>query len=504
MPGSARPQSPQSGDYRTRSIFPQGPTFNLDTFSSRDFIVKDFIESLSESAVPASRRSGPGKEQAFDPRPLIRSFEHALNRLSELSEELEGRETELSAAVRKAEAQHNSNIQSLSRRLDKSLDSFRNLDNSLNGFSESEETGGNEAVKIGEKLEELDSQRARARDAQFLIRCWLEICERGDIFTLEDRRQRARGEELVQVAKISRQLLKLSQRLDPKSWRDVNGTMVNGVDNADNARNPRLKYNTREIVEKFVETLEKDLLTQFDNFYKRDKYEGMREYAEVLQDFGGGASVIGTFVNQHPFFLERSQLATEEVDGTPEMWESLADPDAEIPEVELSLRDLVDDVKLVIEDESRVIKRAFSYYELVMGKFIQRIFQQSLQQRLEMVLEKANTVSSLAFLRSLQSARSYISSMVDVLKAHGLTEHPEPLSTTTALVLDQQFDDLFVPYFAGSSYVEREKKNLEELYSSLLFKFTIFHVSQSNLDKDYTKRVVSTVEGTDNHPCLAR
>jgi hypothetical protein len=96
-----------------------------------------------------------------------------------------------------------------------------------------------------------------------------------------------------------------------------------------------------------------------------------------------------------------------------------------------------------------------------------------------MVLEKANTVSSLAFLRSLQSARSYINSMVDVLKAHGLTEHPEPLSTTTALVLDQQFDDLFVPYFAGSSYVEREKKNLEELYSSLLFKFTIFHVSQS-------------------------
>ena len=51
------------------------------------------------------------------------------------------------------------------------------------------------------------------------------------------------------------------------------------------------------------------------------------------------------------------------------------------------------------------------------------IFQ--IQQRLEMVLDKANTLSSLAFLRSLQAARTYIGGLVDDLKAHGLTEHPE-------------------------------------------------------------------------------
>jgi hypothetical protein len=92
-----------------------------------------------------------------------------------------------------------------------------------------------------------------------------------------------------------------------------------------------------------------------------------------------------------------------------------------------------------------------------------------------MVLEKANTVSSLAFLRSLQAARSSISTLVESLKAHGLTEHPEPISLQTALVLDQQLDELFVPYLMGFSYIEREKRSLEELYSSLLFKFTIFH-----------------------------
>jgi hypothetical protein len=102
---------------------------------------------------------------------------------------------------------------------------------------------------------------------------------------------------------------------------------------------------------------------------------------------------------------------------------------------------------------------------------------EQIQQRLELVLEKAGSISSLAFLRTLQSSRSYISSLVEDLKAHGLTEHPEPASPLVASNLDQQLEDLFVPYLSGSSYIEREKKNLDELYSSVLFKFTTYHVS---------------------------
>jgi hypothetical protein len=66
--------------------------------------------------------------------------------------------------------------------------------------------------------------------------------------------------------------------------------------------------------------------------------------------------------------------------------------------------------------------------------------------------------------------------MVDDLKAHGLTEHPDQVSLQISLVLDQQVDELFVPYLVGSSYIEREKRTLEEIYSSLLFKFNTYHV----------------------------
>ena len=468
----------------SRSVFPKGPSFTLEDFSSRDYIVKEFIEALSDSAISNRRSSlGPANgNQPFDPKPLIRTFEHAQRRLGELSGDLEIRENELSAAVRRAEAQHSQNLNILGRKLKQAIESFQQLDTSFQsaGPGDTALGSGNMAVETGRRLEELDRQRRRALDAHFLLECWDGVSNRGEITLLENLRRSGSGEAKVRSAHIARQLLRISQRLDPKSWNEFRSTEpYNDGHLAPSSNNMEVtngfRWNTREIIEKFSETLEKDLLRQFDDFYRKANFEGMKDCATVLQDFNGGASVVALFVNQHQFFIDRSQLVTEEVGGDPESWEKLADPDAEPSGVEPSLQSLVDEVRVVVQEESAIIRRAFPNYEQVLGKFLQRVFQQSIQQRLEMVLEKANSVSSLAFLRSLQSSRSCISTLVDELKAHGLTEHPETISSQTSLILDQQLEDLFVPYFVGSSYIEREKRTLEELYTSLLFKFTTFH-----------------------------
>ncbi|KAK3945297.1 exocyst complex component sec10 [Diplogelasinospora grovesii] len=472
----------------SRALFPKGPSFTIEDFSNEDFIARDFVDSLAETAVPANRRSGPA-HQAFDPKPLIRTFENALSQLGALSEELQEKESELLSQVRRAETQHDQTLETLGRKLDQSMAQFEALDLSLNNptsasngsFSSNgangnsrSDGGGNIAVQIGEKLEELDRKRRKAQDANFLIQCWTEVTETGQVTSLEEIQRQGGAENKVRCAVIARQLMRISQRLDPVSWgQQMNGFRGNGITNGviGNVR----KHNTREALEKFSEVLEQDLLKQFNNSYRRQNFDDMMECAKVLHDFNGGASVIATFVNQHQFFIDRDQLITDEVTTDGELWDQLADPDSDPPGVEPSLQSLIDEVKIVMQEESFIIKRAFPYYETVLIKFIQRVFQQSIQQRLEMVLDKAETVSSLAFLRSLHASRSYISSLVEDLKTHGLTEHPEPCSAQIAQTLDQQLEELFVPYLVGNSYIDRERKSLEEMYNSLLFKFTLYH-----------------------------
>ena len=471
-----------------RSIFPKGPSFTLDNFSSRDFIVKDFIESLTESAQPPNRRSQGTAGAQFDAKPLIRSFEQAQRRLNELSADLESRENELSGAVRKAETQHKGNAETLGRKLTQTIESFQKLDTSLKSEAGREKWGGNLAVETGKKLEDLDRQRRRAMDAHFLIECWDEVSTRGEVTLLENLRRSGTGEGKIRAANIARQLLRISQRLQGRDG------MLDGMPNG-NAKAKRVvitngttgprQFDTREIIERFIETLENDMLKLFDDFYRRQNFEEMKNCAVVLQDFNGGASVQAAFVNQHQFFIDRSNLITDEIGGDQDTWIRLSDPDAQLPGVEPGLQSLIDEVKVVVQEESAIIKRAFPYPEQVLAKFIQRVFQQSIQQKLELVLEKAESESTLAYLRSLQAARGYLNILVEDLKSHGLLDHPEQTSTQTSQLLDQQLDELFIPYFSGSAYIEKEKDNLQELYKSLLFKFELFHDRRQKEPKTY-------------------
>ena len=145
------------------------------------------------------------------------------------------------------------------------------------------------------------------------------------------------------------------------------------------------------------------------------------------------------------------------------------------PGVEPSLQELIRQVRQALGSASDTIAKVFPQPEQVLGKFLQRVFQQSIQQRLEMVLQTTEKLSTLAYLRTLQAARVCIGQLVDELKAHGLTEHPSPLSSTTTIVIDQNLEELFLPYLAGSSYIDREKISLDQLYAGVLLKFNLFH-----------------------------
>ncbi|KAF8426330.1 exocyst complex component Sec10-like protein [Tirmania nivea] len=424
-----------------RSIFPKVASFNLATFSSKDFIVRDFIEGLSTTSLAAHRRSGI-QTAAFDPKPYIRTFEAALERLKELDQDLSERESDLKEGARRAEIEHSRTIERLGSKFNQTLQEFQRLDASI-------ADGGGTAVRIGGELEQLDKQRQRAADAMFLIRCYSDFCH-GDASRLEALRKTGRIEDSIKCAVVARQLTMIARRSEGSSQ-------------------------SRDLIEKFSETLEKDLLKQFDRASRNKRLEDMKGCAKVLYDFNGGASVTQIFVNQRDFFINKENLVTGEILTEGDIWEKLPDPDVDPPGVEPSLQKLIREVKYVLESESEIIAKVFPQPELVLGKFLQRVFQQSIQQRLEMVLQTTEKLSTLAYLRTLQAARVCIGQLVDELKAHGLTEHPSPLSSTTTIVIDQNLEELFLPYLAGSSYIDREKVSLDQLYAGVLLKFNLFH-----------------------------
>jgi len=130
----------------------------------------------------------------------------------------------------------------LSKRLEDTLNRFQKLDVNI----------GSMAVQIGGQLEQLDKQRKRATDAKSLIECYSEFA-RGDSSRLEKMRKSGRIDDSIRCAIISRQLITIAEKMD-----------LAGEDR------------TRRLIEKFSESLEKDLLNQFDIAYRQMDITAMK------------------------------------------------------------------------------------------------------------------------------------------------------------------------------------------------------------------------------------
>lgn len=121
---------------------------------------------------------------------------------------------------------------------------------------------------------------------------------------------------------------------------------------------------------------------------------------------------------------------------------------------------------------------------------------------MEQLLTRAGNMSDLAFLRVLQLIHSQASILIDDLKNYDVPSSTprSPVqnigpnrpftgpaaatpggagSTAISSILETAMEELFVPYTEGQRYLERESKNLTELYCEYLSAFTRYHVNYS-------------------------
>ncbi|TFK43692.1 exocyst complex protein [Crucibulum laeve] len=458
----------------------------LSAFKGK-FDITDFVGSISEKLIVQSKSdNGP-----FDPKPFIRTFEAAVDKLIEVRKDVQTRTEQMEKSVRVSEREYSKKMTDLKRQFEVVGSSFNAMESRMNQVSST-------AVRIGDQLETVHIERQRAQAAYDLIDFYNQFIK-SDTSRLDTMRKEGRAGRR-QVAVILRRLNTVAKEVD--------------LPTADK---------TRESIEKYCEKFEKEMLNLFDRCYRKGDPKMMHHCAQTLLEFNGGTSCVQVYVNQHDFFINNVRDGRSADDTV--LWKLIPDPDASPPKSELGLTELFAEIRATVDTEAQIVKAVFPNPPVVMQVFLQRVFAQSIQQHMEQLLHRGADISELAYLRILQLVHFQASALVEDLKTHELphmsprtpyeaTEFrrsitgsaPVTGSTSAAIstMLETAMEELFIPYTEGHRYLERENKNLGVLYSGLLANFTRYHktnkAKSSMFDRMVDRIAATSGSGTSATP----
>ncbi|KAF9534745.1 exocyst complex protein [Crepidotus variabilis] len=444
------------------------------------FDVTEFIGTASEKLIAESKaNNGP-----FDPKPFIRSFEAAVDKLISVRKEVQAKTEQMEKSVRVAEREYSKKMIDLTK-------SFETVGHSFSGMEERMNEVSSTAIRIGDQLETVHIERQRAQAAYDLIDFYNQF-SKGDTVRLDTLRKEGRAGRR-QVAVVLRRLNTVAKEVD--------------LPNAEK---------TRENIERYCEKFEKEMLNLFDRCYRKGDPKMMHHCAQTLLEFNGGSSCVQVYVNQHDFFINNVRDGPTTDDTV--LWNAVPDPNVTPPKTELGLADLFTEIRATVDTEAQIVKAVFPNPPVVMQVFLQRVFAQSIQQHMEQLLHRGTEISDLSYLRILQLVHYQSSGLVEDLKTHELphitprtpyeaTEFRRALqgsapitgtapSTSISAMLETAMEELFVPYTEGQRYMERENRNLVTLYGNLLNGFARYHKFTTKAKSSMFDRMVNQITTT--------
>ncbi|KAJ3313826.1 Exocyst complex component 5 [Boothiomyces sp. JEL0838] len=427
----------------------------MENFKSKDYSPKELVEAANKKTVTDL------KGIAFDPKPFIRSFEALTEELLRLKRKLqnkiEDQEDQLTASEnskRKAFSEFNETFDEVNR-------SFDYLNSRLSEVGNTAIRIGYATLNLGEQLETIDKHRTRASESKDIIQYFLEF-NKGSFVRLDALRMESpEGERKTAI--IARRLNTIAKEID-----------IGGIDNA------------RANIEKYCENFEKSLLQKFDQVYSSADRDTMNHIAKTLIDFNGGNSCVQTYVNQHAFFINILKLAETDTENLGETtWEN---------QKLGALQRLYDEIRQAVSSEWDVIYDVFPNAINVIQVFVQRIFAQSIQNFLEVLMQEASFKSSQIYLEVLTKSHKETSDLVSDLRNFDET-YILPLTGTLALgsILDRSFEDLYIPYINDEKYMKIEKSWLVETFNAAMESFDGKMVSTPKESSVFVSSLISTV-----------
>ncbi|VVT48466.1 uncharacterized protein SAPINGB_P001793 [Magnusiomyces paraingens] len=430
----------------------------LENFKD-NFSVKEFIEVV---AVNYDGFTSSKNTEALDPKPYIRTFEAVLHELERLQNDISNHESAAAIEVKNAEIKHCQNVIATSQEITGVLRDFGALDDTVGDISTA-------TSQLNGRLEKLSLQYEKSVESSFLINSYLNINKHSSCEGLERLWESNHPADKRKCANVVRQIQILSRKLED-------------VENGEKSR---------DIIDKFAEKLERDLLNDFDTAYRSADLVIMKESADILTDFNGGSSVVQMFVNQHDYFIVQENLVDESLVMNDEVWTKICDPEGDYSEFEDTLTKMATGMEDVIMQELQIIRKVFRDPVVILKVFLQRVFAQKIQLQIEAYLKKAESLSSLAYVRTLHVAYTKIKLFTTSLKSAFSKQNIDTNDELSAL-LDQNFLDNFVPYIENGQYFDAELRSLNEVTMQSMAKFTEAHNHKLSREQSLLSRFTSS------------
>ncbi|EZA55921.1 hypothetical protein DMN91_010626 [Ooceraea biroi] len=359
------------------------------------FDPEEFVERLAWRTVNDNTKDG-GKT-FFDPVIVHETFLQAIKDLQTLQERQQKKCDRLEAALKEEEARHAFEIVELQERNRHSIDLFYQLDERINLVA-------TKVLHLGDQLESVNTPRARAVEAQKLMRHFSEFLSPGPltdpIFTDKS--------SLNDAADVIQKLHLIAQELPSEKF----------------------EHAKKKIAVKYDE-IERNLIEEFVRAHNREDAPRMRELASTLAHFKGYSQCIDAFI-------EQSQMGS------------------------FGGKDVFQDVIPMCTKYHKLMQQVFTNPEQVMAKFVLNIYHLRLQKYA--VAKLADRTDSDKYLRNLYDLYTRTVKLSNDLRVFNMGTDDTYLSKLTRNIF-QKYLDTYITV-ETKAFRERSTALLIEYYES--------------------------------------
>ncbi|KAJ2079970.1 Exocyst complex component 5 [Coemansia sp. RSA 988] len=352
-------------------------------FEQNTFLADDFIEEISRVDIEFAR-----KNALFEPKPFVRTFERALDKLLAAQSNLDTNIAQLERTAGACAEDHRKKMVRLKQTFGTVGSSFEKLETQISEVSSN-------TIRIGEQLDTVAKEKDRAEAIKELVEFYAQLNE-GDTRHLDELLEGG-SEGMIKVANTLRRL----------------NTII-----MDNEYSAPANAKAKRQIEIYSENFEKTVLGTFEAAYRDGDVHNMSVSARTLDAFNGGVSVVKAYINQHPFFLSSmiSQSQDSIAEASYQSMEGVSDINHLPPPPDRWLVQLYVDTRSVMFKDWAIVSKVFPRPIEIMQQLLKRVFEQTIQSYLETLFARAEGQSKLAFLRVLASSHLETRKLVEDLQ----------------------------------------------------------------------------------------